>query len=135
MTKSKAKSAAEKKAEKEAKALAKKNEAAAKKKIADAKKKADELKKKREDGNTEGIYFLSLSVNGGADVFESENENLAEAILALKPTVQIKTKALLTLTYGDKSQEILLYAKQLKRPLVNSDSAIFLSKQLLLRLK
>lgn len=144
MATSKSKTKASKTEVKKAKqaAIEKKN-AAATKKIdearADAKKKKivtleKEKNEAKKDKASEKKYVVTLTVNEDK-VFKTESEDLADAILNLKPDVVIKTKALISITYKKQSAEVMLFAKQLRRPLVNRDSALFLAKQLQGRLK
>jgi chromatin remodeling complex protein RSC6 len=135
--KNKTKSAADKaKAEaKEQKKIAaaeeRQRKADEKKKLEDAKKKEEEAANKKE-GDTTDIYLVTLTV---ADkVYESSGETLPEAILGLKPD-QMKAKGILVVKFNEKSTERMMYAKQLKRPLVNKDAAIFLAKNLIMTLK
>lgn len=136
MTKSKAKAKKEvpAKLSKEQKAELKAREKAAKKKAAELAKKKADAAKKREAGASEDMYLVTLTVNS-TDVFTAESENLAEAILELKPNVQVKTKALITVEFNGLKTERTVFPKHLKRPLVNKDAAVFLAKQLSLCLK
>lgn len=94
------------------------------------KEKNEAIKNKSSDKN----YLVTLTVNQDK-VFKSEEKDLVDAILGLKPDVVIKTKALISVTHGKLSTEYILLAKQLRKPLLNRESATFLAKQIEGRLK
>lgn len=124
------KSADEKKAEKEAAKLAKAEAKAKEKAEKEAAKKKTAADKLRNAG---GDYVVTLKVNG--EEYVSSNDNLAQAILGLNPDKQLKTKCSITVEFNGLKTELTVLPKKLKRPLVNADAAVFLAKQLTMRLK
>lgn len=106
----------------------------AKKKIAPKKsvpkvKKTTTAKKSASKAIPTKEYFLKLTANHD-NIVESHGPSLPEAILELMPAFQIKTKAILTVKYGDKVYERQYYARELQRAFINMDDAIFLAKKI-----
>jgi hypothetical protein len=97
------------------------------------KPKAKASRKGKANINSGKNFLVTLTI--GEMVFTAKNKNLVDALMNLRPTVRIKFKATLKVEHEGKSTSGVYNAKQLMHPLVSNTHAMFLAKQLIMRLK